>query len=258
MIELENVVQHYGISPVLKGISLRIDRGELAAVVGPNGMGKSTLLSCAAGVLHPQKGRILIDGLERRSSEENEIKIRRTAVYLPDQPWLPRLRSVREYVLAVGRLYDIGDDRLFEHTDRLLDVFELTSQADNPLSGLSAGQKKKAGLAAALVADSAVLLLDEPFSGGLDPEGLMALKRILRNRVDRGGTVLLTSPVAEIVEEIADRVIVLVEGEVLAFDTIDGLRERSGTSGSLNEVLERLLYSDTTRKLENYLRGETL
>jgi ABC-2 type transport system ATP-binding protein len=258
MIELENLTQHYGMRPVLKGINLRVNQGELVAVVGPNGMGKSTLLSCAAGVLHPQKGRVLIDGLVRRSSEEAEIKIRRTAVYLPDQAWLPQVRTVREYILAVGRLYDIEDDRLFAHTDRLIEVFELADQADSPINSLSAGQKKKTALSAALVADSPVLLLDEPFSGGLDPEGLMALKRILRNRVDQGGTVVLTSPVAEIVEEIADRVIVLVGGEVLAFDSMEGLHKRAGTSGSLNSALERLLYSDTTRKLDDYLRGEAL
>jgi ABC-2 type transport system ATP-binding protein len=196
--------------------------------------------------------------LERRSSEANEVQIRRTAVYLPDTPWLPRLRTPREFVLAVGRLYDLEDERLFEHTDRLIEVFELTSQADTPIGSLSAGQKKKVALSAALVADSAALLLDEPFSGGLDPEGLMALKRILRNRVDHGGTVLLTSPVAEIVEEIADRVVVLADGEILAFDSIDGLRQRTGTTGSLNDALERLLYSETTHKLDDYLRGEGL
>src|SRR5688500_16193349 len=120
MIELENVIQHYGVRPVLKGINLRINKGELVAVLGPNGMGRSRLLACMAGVLQPQHGTVKISGLARRSSVENEIAIRRAAVYLPDQAFLPGERTVREWILAVGRLYEIDEDRLLSHADRLL------------------------------------------------------------------------------------------------------------------------------------------
>ena len=100
-----------------------------------------------------------------------------------------------------------------------------------------------------------MLLLDEPFSGGLDPAGLLALKRVLKRRVgEQGGTIVLTSPVPELVEEIADRVIILRNGEVAAFDTLDGLRRLTGCTGSLSEVLERLIFPETTRKLQDYFR----
>ena len=83
MIELIDVTQHYGVRPVLRGINLRIERGEVVVILGPNGMGKSTLLGVMAGVLSPQQGSVLIDGLRRRGSEEEELAIRKMTVYLP-------------------------------------------------------------------------------------------------------------------------------------------------------------------------------
>ena len=257
MIELIDVTQHYGIRPVLKRINLRIERGEITVVVGPNGMGKSTLLAVMAGVLAPQHGHAAIDGVRRRQSVDEELAIRRAVVYLPDQPWLPAMRTGREFLLSVGRLYDVGDGRLMDHVERLLSLFDLTDQGDSPIRSLSAGQQKKIALCSALATDVPVLLLDEPFSGGLDPAGILALKRILRHKVkEQQGTVVLTSPVPEIVEEIADRIVILRDGEVLAADTLEGLRRLTGQAGSLGAILERLLHPETAQKLKDYFEGQ--
>lgn len=255
MIELDGVTQHYGVRPVLRGISLRIERGEVVVILGPNGMGKTTLLSVMAGVLTPQHGSVTIDGLRRRGSPEEELEIRMKTVYLPDQPWLPANRTGREFLLAVGRLYDVPDERLMEHVDQLLELFDLHAQGDSPIRTYSAGQKKKVALCSALVTEASILLLDEPFSGGLDPAGLLALKRIIQHMGRRkDATVVLTSPVPELVEEIATRVIVLHDGEILAFDTLDGLQRMTGHRGSLGDVLERLVFPDTTKKLDAYFQ----
>src|SRR5690349_15285872 len=109
MITLVDVTQHYGVRPVLRKINLHIEAGELVVVLGPNGMGKSTLLGVMGGVLSPQHGYVEINGLRRRRSVEEELEIRKTAVYLPDHPWLPSNRTAREFLLTVGRLYDLGD-----------------------------------------------------------------------------------------------------------------------------------------------------
>jgi ABC-type multidrug transport system ATPase subunit len=255
VIELDEVTQHYGVRPVLRGISLRIERGEVVVIVGPNGMGKTTLLGVVAGVLPPQHGSVMIDGLLRRSSEEAELEIRKKTVYLPDQPWLPANRTGREFLLAVGRLYDVQDERLMEHVDQLLELFDLRSQGVSPIRSYSAGQKKKVALCSALVTEVPIMLLDEPFSGGLDPAGLLALKRIIQRLGRRkDATIVLTSPVPELVEEIATRIIVLHGGEILAFDTLDGLQRMTGHRGSLGDVLERLIFPDTSRKLDAYFQ----
>lgn len=133
MIRVDNVTHHYGIRPVLKNVSLEIKTGEVVVVVGPNGMGKTTLLGVMAGVLWPLVGSVEIDGIIRRGSADGESTLRQKTVYLPDQPWLPKLRTGREYILSVGRLYGVDDLRLFDHADRLLRLFDLEKQADQPI-----------------------------------------------------------------------------------------------------------------------------
>jgi ABC-2 type transport system ATP-binding protein len=258
VIELVDVTQHYGVRPVLRGISLRIERGEVVTILGPNGMGKSTLLGVMAGVLSPQRGTVLINGMKRRGSEEEELAIRKMTVYLPDQPWLPGNSTGRDFLLAVGRLYEVEEERLIDHAHQLLELFDLAEKGDSPIRSYSAGQKKKIALCSALVAEVSVLLLDEPFSGGLDPGGLLTLKRIVQYHARRKvSTIVLTSPVPELVEEITTRVVVLKNGEILAFDTIDGLERMIGHRGSLGDVLERLIFPETSRKLETYFQDFT-
>lgn len=254
MIDVVNVTQHYGVHPVLREVSLRIERGEVLALVGPNGMGKSTLLSVMAGVLSPQHGHVEIDGLRRRSSPDAESQIRQRVVYLPADPWLPPSKSGREYLLAVGHLYRIEMNRLFDHIDHLFRLFDLADLADANIGSYSTGQRKKLMLSSALVTEAPIMLLDEPFSGGLDPSGILALKRVLQNLAQRADvTIVLAAPVPELLESIASRFAVLRNGQILADATLDGLRELSGCDGSLAEVLEHLVSPETERNIERYL-----
>src|SRR5207245_2779794 len=102
-IKVVDLTQHYGVRPILRGVNLHVARGELVVLLGPNGMGKTTLMASIAGVLAPQHGYVEIDGMRRRSSIEQELAIRKKVVYLPDHPWLPVLRTGREFLLSVGR-----------------------------------------------------------------------------------------------------------------------------------------------------------
>jgi ABC-type multidrug transport system ATPase subunit len=253
VIQLCGVTQHYGVRPVLRQIDLQIDAGELTAIVGPNGMGKSTLLGVIAGVLSPQKGYVEIDGLRRRRSEEEELEIRRRVVYLPDHPWLPVNRTGREFLLGVGQLYGVDSDRLFDHIDRLLTLFELSREGDWPMRSYSNGQKKKIAICSALVTEVPILLLDEPFAGGLDPSGILALKRVLSRLAEQDDkTVVLTAPVPELVEEIGRKIVVLREGTVAAHDTLEGVRRLCPEADSLAEILAHLIHPQTKENIERY------
>ena len=209
MIRVVNVTQHYSVKPVLVDVSLDIPAGSRTVIIGPNGMGKTTLLSVMGGVLEPQKGYVEVNGLRRRSNGDAEREIRRQTVILPDRCWLPKNRTGREFLLSVGALYDIPGERLIDHAERLLRLFDLDRLGDSPIRSYSAGQQKKIALGSALITEAPVMLMDEPFSGGLDPAGILALKHLLlRFTEDENRTVVLTTPVPELVEEIADRLVI--------------------------------------------------
>jgi ABC-type multidrug transport system ATPase subunit len=160
--------------------------------------------------------------------------------------------------LAVGRLYGIDDLRLFDHADRLLRLFDLVAQAEQPIYSYSAGQLKKISLCSALVTEAPYLLLDEPFSGGLDPSGILALKRVLQRLAARDDvTIVMTTPVPELVEELADRIAIIRDGRLAAFDTADGLRRSTGADGPLADVLHRLLNPETLANIDYYFQRES-
>jgi ABC-2 type transport system ATP-binding protein len=253
MIEVKNLVQHYGVRPVLKDVSFSVNRGELMAVMGPNGMGKSTLLSTMAGLLTPRKGQVVIDGKRRRNSEEEELAIRKITYFLPTDPWLPQQLTGREFLLAVGEVYDVETERLFEHIDRALILFNLCELENATIASYSTGQKKKIALSAALISEAKVMILDEPFSGGLDPSGLLAARKVLKSLAEREDvTICMATPVPEFVEELAHRVVVLKDGEVLACESIPDLRKRAQCEGSMTEVMEQLISPQTLENVAYY------
>jgi ABC-type multidrug transport system ATPase subunit len=241
---------------VLRDVSFRVERGELVALMGPNGMGKTTLLAVMAGAIAPARGQVLIDGVKRRASPEEELAIRRSVFYLPAEPWLQTSYTGREWVLAVGRLYGIEDERLMDHAERLLELFELGQHADHPIRSYSSGQCKKVALCAALVTEAPVMLLDEPFAGGLDPSGILALKRILQRHAEcDSATVVIATPVPELVAELADRVAVLRDGALQAIATVPGLKRLAGDAATLEEAYERLVNPKTLDRIEDYFRS---
>ncbi len=253
MIKVSDVSHHYGLRPVLSHIELHVPAGQLMALMGPNGVGKSTLLAIIAGLMAPAKGCVEINGLRRRASEEVELRIRRQLVFLPDHPWLPEFMTAREWLLAVGQLYEVDADRLMDHIDRLLELFQLDRQGDAPIRTCSNGQKKKVAICGALVTEAPLLVLDEPFTGGLDPSAILALRRVLKRLA--GGTdvtIIMASQIPEIVEDLADQIAVLSGTRMIACGTLEQLREQTGCHGSLPEVFERLVSPQTIERVESY------
>ncbi|MEI8195662.1 MAG: ABC transporter ATP-binding protein [Phycisphaerae bacterium] len=257
MINVVDVTHHYGIRPILKHVSLRVEQGELLALMGPNGMGKSTLLGVISGLLSPIKGYVEIAGKRRRSTPENELAIRQLIAYLPAEAWFPPAKTGREWLVAVGQLYGIEDEHLMDHLDRLLALFDLTKQADSVMASYSTGQKRKITICATLITEAPILLLDEPFSGGLDPSAILALKRVLEHLAkSRAATILMATPVPELVAELAHRIAVIHQGQLVACATLDGLRQQTGIAGDLSEVYEQLVNPEIRANLDRYFAGQ--
>jgi ABC-2 type transport system ATP-binding protein len=227
--------------------------GDLVVVMGPNGVGKSTLLGIMAGLMVPAKGHVEINGLRRRESEDAELKIRRQMSFLPDHPWLPEFMTGREWLMAIGELYDIEVDRLMDHISRLLDLFQLAEKGESPIRTYSNGQKKKIAICGALVTDTPILILDEPFTGGLDPSAILALGRVLKHlAVSEQRTIVMASQIAEMIEPLAGRIAILSGTRMLAYDSLDGLRAQTGCSGSFTEVFEQLVHPQAAEQIERY------
>lgn len=256
MIKVVDVSHHYGLRPVLNQINLHVPAGQLLTLMGPNGVGKSTLLGIISGLMAPAKGYVEVNGLRRRQSEESELRIRRMMTLLPDHPWLPEFLTPREWLLAIGQLYEVDPDRLMDHIERLLELFQLERQGDSPIRTCSNGQKKKVAICGALVTEAPVLVLDEPFTGGLDPSAILSLRQVLKRLTQSTETtIIMASQVPEIVEDLADRIAVLSGTKLAACGTLEELRQQTGCDGSLPEVFERLVSPQTISRVENYFKG---
>jgi ABC-2 type transport system ATP-binding protein len=255
MIKVVDVSHHYGVRPVLRHVGLEVPAGQLVVLMGPNGVGKSTLLGIIAGLLAPAKGHVEINGLRRRATEAVEMQIRGQLAFLPDQPWLPEFKTGREWLMAIGQLYGRDTERLMDHIDLLLELFQLSEKGESPIRTYSNGQKKKLAICGVLVTEAPILVLDEPFTGGLDAAAILALSRVLKHLTDhKGATVVMASQVGEMVEPLAHRIAVLEDTRLKAYATLEELRAKTGCDGSLSEVLERLVHPQTLEQIEAYFK----
>lgn len=250
----ENLWCAQGARFVLRDLTFEIDAGEIAVIVGVNGVGKSTLLAAMAGAISSVRGSIRVFGHARRETVDEEREARRRAVYLPDEAWLPGAMQVREYLGAAAELFEIPQAQAIDRIDALLELFALTAAESQSLRNLSTGQKKKVGLCSALLADRDLLLLDEPFSGGLDPAGISALRRVLLNRSrDIGQTIVLTTPVVELVTELADRLLILQDGKLAHNLNRADVQQLMSNTASSADALNELIFPDAEHRIQHYL-----
>ena len=220
----------------LDELELEIRPGEVFGLLGPNGAGKTTALRILTGLLRPTSGRVSICGFDVAS---DPLEARRNLAFVPDgAPLYPNL-SARQHLHLVARLRGVGESDLKRRSDHLLEALDLGDRGDDPVGKFSRGMRQKAALACALIARPKLLVLDEPLTG-LDAPTAAVFKEVLRAIADEGGTVLYTSHVLDVVERVCDRMAVLSEGKLTAVGTLDDLRERAGSDGSLEEVFASL------------------
>lgn len=238
-IRLHEVSLRYGHLAALDSISLTIEPGQIVALLGSNGAGKTSLLRALSGIVAPE-GHIFYDD---QMFYRGATALRRRLAFLPDFPVYFVKSTVLQHIGMVAQLYGLEHTRDLEN--RVLDLlrgFDLLPLIETPMGQLSRGQVYKAGLAAFLAVQPELLLLDEPLASGMDPPGLKFAKGELRRLANAGRTVLFTTQILDIAEKIADRVCVIERGQVRYFrSVIETQREMDAASGgSRDGALERL------------------
>ncbi|MCP5522586.1 MAG: ABC transporter ATP-binding protein [Verrucomicrobiales bacterium] len=237
-IELRTVSKSYGRTRALDRVSCEIEPGQLVAVLGANGAGKSTLLRCLSTVIGADKGTILCDGQPLR---RDRLDLRRRMLFLPDFPLVYGGYSVIRHLGMLFRVYEAETTGVEDRAVAVLRDLDLLPLANRPVATLSRGQAYKAALAGLLTLDPEVWLLDEPFASGMDPHGIQAFRDHATEAVRRGRTILYTTQILDVVERFADRVMVLHEGELRAWDTMAQLREQGrGETDPLEHIFRQL------------------
>jgi len=221
MLEARGLTKFYGHVAAVRQVSFTIQPGEILGYLGPNGAGKSTTVKMLTGLIEPTQGQIFYQG---RTVYDDFVEFQRRLGYVPEEPHLYPHLSGREYLQLVGRLRGMPRAVLEWKMDRFLHLFQLWDDRFTPLASYSKGMRQKILLSAALLHDPEVLILDEPFSG-LDVTSALMLRRLLRALADQGKILLYSSHVLEVVEKVCSTVLILRNGEVVAYDSIRKLQE---------------------------------
>jgi ABC-type multidrug transport system ATPase subunit len=234
-IELRAVSKSYGKVRALDRASLEIGPGQCVAILGANGAGKTTLLRCLAGIAAPDSGAILFN---EAPFERDNLQLRRNLSFLPDFPVVFFEMTVLRHIGMVLRVYEADKPGIEQRVLQLLKDFDLFPVAENPLNTLSRGQIYKAALVALIAANPELWLLDEPFASGIDPHAISMFKRHAREATANGRTVVYSTQILDVVEKFSDKVCILQNGEVRAFDSVTLLE--GNRQGALDEIFQQL------------------
>ena len=215
--------------PAVDGLELKVRKGEFYALLGPNGAGKTTTLRMVAGLLRPDAGSIRVGGVDALA---DPVGAKQIMAWISDEPMIYDKLTPREYLEFVAGLWGIAPDVAEARAQELLSWLDLSAQANERCEGFSKGMRQKVALAGALVHEPRVIILDEPLTG-LDAGSARQVKSVLRQRVNAGGTIVMTTHILEVAERMANRIGVIAHGKLIAEGTLDELRIAANKGASV-------------------------
>jgi lipopolysaccharide export system ATP-binding protein len=218
-LHIENLRKSYKKRPVIRDVSMRLNRGEVVALLGPNGSGKTTCFYAVAGLVSPEGGKVLIDGFDVTSLPMYR-RARLGIGYLPQEVSIFRGLSVEDNILAVLEITLDDRHKRRERLEELLSEFSITHLRRAPALALSGGERRRVEIARCLAADPKYLLLDEPFAG-VDPIAVGEIRHLVSDLKRRGIGVLITDHNVRETLEVVDRAYILHDGTVLMSGTTD-------------------------------------
>jgi ABC-2 type transport system ATP-binding protein len=237
MIELKNISKKYGEFPALKGLDLTVAAGEIFGFIGPNGAGKTTTIKILGGIMAPTTGEVFVCGLNMLDEPE---KAKQIIGFIPDRPYLYDKITGMEFLKFTADLYGVNSNRFAARAQEKLDFFSLLDWSDELIESYSHGMKQRLIMAAALLHDPEVIIVDEPMVG-LDPIAIMKVKKLFRQLADQGKTIFMSTHTLKVAEDICDRIGVIHKGRVVATGTTADLqREAQITETDLEKVFINL------------------
>lgn len=236
-LEARHLTKYYAAIPAIRDVSFALAPGDILGLLGPNGSGKSTTISLLTGLREPSLGEILFDG---HNITDHLVAYKARVGYVPEDAHLYTFLSGREQLELVGRLRRLPSGLRTRKITTLLDLFGLTSAADQPISGYSKGMRQKILLVSALLHDPDLLILDEPESG-LDLSASLMLRHLMPMLAARGKVIVYSSHVLDYVERLCADVVVLHRGRIVAAAPVTHLRAMMQRESSLEDIVAQLV-----------------
>ena len=248
MIAIHHVTKTFGELVAVDDLDLTIPAGEFFAFIGPNGAGKTTTIKMITGLLAPSQGHITLCG---HDVQDDYIAAKNVLSYVPDQPYIYDKLTGREFLQFIGRMYNLPSQQVEKEIESLSETFGLGSFLDELGETYSHGMKQRVVIAAALLHDPDVLVVDEPLVG-LDPRGANTLKKVFTDRAHQGTSIFMSTHTLSLAEEVADRIGIIHEGRIITLGGPTEIRKKAQTGGRLEEAFLRL-----TREVSSSRRSPT-
>jgi ABC-2 type transport system ATP-binding protein len=236
MITITNLNKHFGAVQAVKDLSLSIPAGELFCFLGPNGAGKTTTIKMLTGLLRPDSGTIKIGEF---NIQTHPVEAKRIMGYIPDMPFLYEKLTPVEFLKFVAGLYNLTRPDLTDHIEASLRQFDLQGARNALIGELSHGMRQRLLYISTFIHNPKVILIDEPLIG-LDPHSIRMIKDLLRAKVRDGMTILLTTHILALAEDIADRIGIISGGKLIALGKLNELQTQSGSNGTLEDIFLKL------------------
>jgi len=233
MIEIEDLTMDYGDFRALDGLSINIPQGEFFAFLGPNGAGKTTAIKLLTGLLQPLRGSVSLCG---HDVQKDPLKAKAIMAYVPDVAVFYEKLTAVEFMRFIADIFEMDEKRSESLTRELFAKFHLNTSENKRIENLSLGTRQRLAIAAALLHEPKVFIIDEPMVG-LDPVHARIVKQELKQRSREGMTVLMSTHLLNVAEELADRIGILHHGKMIALGTMEELREQHAVQGQRLEEM---------------------
>jgi ABC-2 type transport system ATP-binding protein len=236
MIDIQNLCRHFGPVTAVRNLTLQIPEGEVFCFLGPNGAGKTTTMKILTGLLRPSSGTAAVAGMD---VQREPLKVKKLIGYIPDMPFMYDRLTALEFLQFTGDLYNLPRETTVPEAEKLLSLFGLQGFRGSLIKDLSHGMRQRLIYCSTFLHAPKVLFIDEPLIG-LDPYSIRLIKDLLKKKARAGMTIFLTTHILSLAEDVADRIGIILNGELVALGTLRSLLDRNPGTHRLEDLFLKL------------------